>query len=65
MPNKYTSEQKRQLKELRKQMANERKYIPRGQGDGINSHLAMSGLAYDIKRVKEDPEYVSSRVSRW
>ena len=56
-----TPEQKDQIKRLRKALALERKYTPRGQGDSVNQHLAITNILWEINRTKQDPEYRSYR----
>lgn len=62
MQAKLDSEQKRQIKELKKKIRQENKYVPRGQGDGINRHLTIQALCREIDRVKSDPSYKSNRL---
>ena len=56
---KLTETQKKRLKNLRAFMAKEKKYVPRGQGDGMNQGLRIDHIGRDIKKTKVDPEFRS------
>lgn len=49
---KFTSEQKTQLKELRKKLKSALAYRPMGQGDGFNQNLVIREIGDAISRAK-------------
>lgn len=59
---KLTGSQKSQIRELKNRIRREKKYVPRGQGDGINQHLKLSSLSREIDRVKNDSTYFSNQI---
>jgi len=50
---KLTDTQRYQIKLIKKAIRQELKYVPRGQGDGVNQHLKIRELNWFITEIKE------------
>jgi len=49
---KLTDTQRAQIKAVKKEIAREKRYVPRGQGDSINQHLKFRHLSWIIDQIK-------------
>ena len=61
---KLTDSQRNQIKAVRKEIARERRYIPRGQGDGFNQDLKISNLRWLINQIEAGEDVYRDLVGR-
>lgn len=61
---KLSDTQRAQIKAVKKEIAREKRYVPRGQGDGINQHLKFRHLSWIIDQIKADKDMTSELRGR-